>query len=298
MGFLGVVGVGRRASVLALAAALAFVAIVASSPGARAASPSLTILSPADHAVIGNGTPVIVVFVVSEFNLTAPGTGGSGPTPNRGAVEVHVDGRLTRVVDEETVSLPLPSGTYNITLRLVLANGTYLTPDVRASVAVVVTQGPAVGTPRIEIGYVEITYPTPGVVLNDDVTVSFRVTDFALVPPTSATSVPNEGHVAVFVDRVYIRSVTAFEPVPFSDLADGAHTITLQLVDNLGRPLTPDVSASTTITIVSNPVGDVPRYLLYAEFILAFAIAIVLVVHRWGRDSVASDRARIGRPKP
>ncbi len=298
MGFSRAAGTTERPATLALATAITVVAIVAFCPGVRAAGPSLTILSPANNAVIGNGTPVTVIFIVSDFNLTAPGTGGPGPTPNEGYVEVHVDGNLTGVVDQETIMLPLPSGTYNITLRLVLANGTYLTPDVRASVAVTVTQGPAVGTPRIEVSYVDITYPTPGVVLDADVTISFRVTDFALVPPAPPSYIPNEGHVAVLVDGVYNKAVTTFEPVPFSDLTDGVHTITFQLVDNLGRPLTPDASASITVEILSNPVVDISPYLLGAQFFLAFAILVVLFYPRRERGALRSARVATGRPKP
>src|SRR5207247_5705578 len=112
-----------------------------------------------DRAVIGTGASVPVIFVVSGFNLPPPGAGGPGPSPTDGHVNVYVDGVLTMAVSQETISLSLASGTYTILLRLVSDNGTALSPDVTSSISVTVTQGPAVGMPRIEISYVEIMSP-------------------------------------------------------------------------------------------------------------------------------------------
>src|SRR2546428_9562142 len=74
-----------RAAVLVLVGALLALVLGLSAPGVRAAVPALTIVSPADHAIIGNGTPVPVIFVVSDFNLTPPGTGGPSPTEGHAA---------------------------------------------------------------------------------------------------------------------------------------------------------------------------------------------------------------------
>ena len=282
-----------RAAVLVLVGALLVLVLGLSAPGVRAAGPTLTIISPADHAVIGNGTPVAVIFVVSDFNLTPPGTGG--PSPTEGHVDVYVDGLLTMATSQETIELPLASGTYAILLRLVADNGTSLNPDVTSSISVTVTQGPAVGTPRIEISYVEIIYPTPGLVLGRDVTISFRVTDFALVPPGRGEPVPNEGHVAVFLDDVYVMAVTAFRPIPFSDLVDGKHTVTVQLVNDAGRPLTLDASDSVTFQIQFAAIVDINPYLQIAQIILAVAIVFVLFYRGWGRNLLATLSGRVGR---
>src|SRR5947208_1826785 len=102
---------------------------------ARAASPpTLSIVSPANNAVIGNGSSVAVVFVASNFNLTAPGT--NPPSPNAGHVEVSVDGRLTSHVSMNAFRLSLASGPHTILLRLVMDNGTGRTPDVAEFVSV------------------------------------------------------------------------------------------------------------------------------------------------------------------
>src|SRR3989442_5024278 len=89
-----------RAGVLVLVGALLVLVLGLSAPGVRAAVPTLTILSPADHGVIGNGTPVPVIFVVSDLNLTSPGTGRQSPTQAHGAV--YVDRVLTIVTSSQS----------------------------------------------------------------------------------------------------------------------------------------------------------------------------------------------------
>jgi len=282
-----------RALVFVLAGALVALVLGLSAPGVRAAGPTLTIVSPADHAVIGNGTPVPVIFVVSDFNLTPPGTGGPGSSATEGHVNVYVDGVLSVTTSHQTIMLPLASGNYTILLRLVTDNGTDLSPDVASSISVTVTQGPAVGTPRIEISNVEIMYPTPGLVLGRDVIVSFRITDFALVSPGRGESVPNEGHVAVFLDGVYYMSVMAFRPIPFSDLVDGEHTVMIRLVDDAGRALTPDASDSVTFRIQFAAIIDINPYLTLSQIVLAGAIFVVLFFRRLRRNILATLSARI-----
>src|SRR5438128_4269754 len=284
-----------RAAGFVLAGVLVVLLLGVSAPSVRAAGPTLRIVSPADHAVIGNGTSVPVIFVVSGFNLTPPGTGGPGPSQTEGHVDVYVDGVLTMAASQETIQLSLASGTYTILLRLASDNGTALSPDVTSSISVTVTQGPASGTPHIEISYVEIMYPTPGLVLGRDVTISFRIRDFALVPPGRGEPVPNEGHVAVFLDDVYVMAVTAFRPIPFSDLVDGKHTVTVQLVDDAGRPLTLDASDSVTFQIQFAAIVDINPYLQIAQIILAVAIVFVLFYRGWGRNLLAPLSGRVRR---
>jgi len=112
-----------RTAVFVIVGALVVLLLGVSAPIVRAAGPTLTIVSPADHAVIGNGSSVPVIFVVSGFNLTPPGTGGPGPSPTEGHVDVYVDGVLTMAVSQETIDLSLASGTYTILLRLVSDTG-------------------------------------------------------------------------------------------------------------------------------------------------------------------------------
>src|SRR5437667_9052889 len=214
---------------------------IAASSGRAAPPPTLSIGSPNSNAVIGNGTPVVVVFAVTNFNLTDPGNGTS--SPDSGHVDVFVDGSLTSKASVNTIVLALPSGPHTIRLQLVMDNGSALNPDVTASVAVMVTQGPAGGTPGLSI-----FYPREGALLGTDSTISFRVTNFVVVAPGGPTGVPNDGHVRVLLDGAYYADLTDVAPLHLN-LKHGLHNVTLQLVDNAGSSLNPNVAVSLHITV-------------------------------------------------
>src|SRR5437879_12586913 len=104
-------------------------------PNVRAApAPTLSIVSPSPNAVIGNGGPVVVVFAVTNFNLTDPGSGTS--SPDSGHVNVFADDEWTPKARVNTIVLALPSGPHTIRLHQVLDNRSARTPVVHASVAV------------------------------------------------------------------------------------------------------------------------------------------------------------------
>lgn len=233
-----------NARIFALVAATVAMLVASgiSTSNARGAPPpTLFIVSPANNAVIGNGSPVAVVFAVSNFNLTEPGNGTS--SPNSGHVDVFVDGVQVATSSVNTVVLPLPSGSHTIRLRLVTDNGSALSPDVTASVAVMVTKGPAGGTPGVSI-----TYPGEGAVVGTDFTVSYRVTNFVLVPPGGPAGVPNEGHIHVLLNGAYHAEFSDYSPLHFN-LKDGPYNVTLQLVDDAHTPLSPNVVASVHFTV-------------------------------------------------
>src|SRR5438046_6791754 len=127
-----------------------------------------------------------MVFAVTNFNLTEPDAGPS--TPDSGHAAVFVDGGFAETSSTNTVVIPLPSGPHAIRLQLVMNNGSALSPDVTASVAVMVTRGPATGAPGLSIAS-----PREGALLGTDSRVSFRVTNFVLVPPRGRAGVPNAG---------------------------------------------------------------------------------------------------------
>ena len=211
-------------------------------PNVRAApAPTLSIVSPSPNEVIGNGGPVVVVFAVTNFNLTDPGSGTS--SPDSGHVNVFADDEWTSTASGNTIVLVLPSGPHTIRLQLVMDNGSALNPDVNASVAVMVTQGPSSGTPGLSI-----SYPREGALVGTDSTISFRVTNFVLVPPGGPGGVPNEGHVRVLLDRAYYADLGDVAPLHLN-LKDGPHNVTLQLVDDAGGPLNPDVRVTLHITV-------------------------------------------------
>src|SRR5438046_8362688 len=111
----------------------------------RAAGPSLSILSPVNDQVIGNGTPVIVHFAVSNFALVQPGRVGQTVNPTEGHVDMYVDGAYSRLLTTVApISVSLPSGPHGIRLHLVQSHGPPLTPDVSSSGRVLPTHGPAV----------------------------------------------------------------------------------------------------------------------------------------------------------
>src|SRR5438093_11802425 len=144
----------------------------------RAAGPSLSVLSPANDQVIGNGTAVIVRFAASNFALVQPGRVGQTVNPTEGHVDMYVDGAYSRLLTRvEPISLSLPSGPHVIRLQLVQSDGSPLAPDVSASVRVLMTRGPAVGTPTIAI-----VWPKPAAEPGHDVDVRGGVTDFSLAP--------------------------------------------------------------------------------------------------------------------
>jgi len=240
----------------------------------RAASPpALSILLPVNNAVLGNASPVPVVFTVSNFNLTEPGTGPS--SPNAGHVAVFVDGGLTMQVAVDAFRLALASGPHMILLQLVMDNGTALSPDVSQSVSVNVTQGPATGQPGISIAF-----PMEGAILGTDLYLSYRVSNFVLVPP-GRLNVTNEGHIHVIVDGSFYAEVADYQPVHLG-LPDGAHNVTLQLVDSLHRPLNPAVSASAHFTVHALVGRVIPvDYTTYFGITnLALAFAIVALMYR------------------
>src|SRR5207247_9983016 len=75
-------------------------------PNARAApGPTLSIVSPANNAIVGNGSPVAIVFAVTNFNLTEPDAGPS--TPDSGHAAVFVDGGFAQPSAPNTVVPPL-----------------------------------------------------------------------------------------------------------------------------------------------------------------------------------------------
>src|SRR3989442_14390669 len=160
-----------------------------SSSTAIAAAPSLTIVSPADGAVIANGTQVLVDFRVSNFVFVQPGRVGQVGSPNEGHANVFLDAQYVRLLTTvEPFSLSLTSGAHTVRIQLVTDNGTPLNPDVSASVRVVATHGPGGGIPPIQI-----LSPTPPETTGHGVYVSYRIENFTLVGPRGQPNAPNEG---------------------------------------------------------------------------------------------------------
>ena len=255
----------------------------------RAAGPSLSILSPANDEVIGNGTPVIVRFAVSNFALVQPGRVGQAVNPTEGHVDLYVDGAYSRLLTtDEPISLSLTSGPHMIRLQLVQSDGSPLAPDVSASVRVLTTQGPAVGTPTIAI-----VWPTPGAETGHDVYFAVVVTNFSLVDAHGQPNAPNEGHLQLVLNGV-IQEPRAYDLGFIVDMPDGDNTVTARLVNNDNTPLSPDVSTSVTFHIAGppDPIGS-EQLTGSVSGILAVILVVLLFRRRKAaaRFSNAKDRA-------
>ena len=265
-----------RVARLALCLLLGTFLLAVTSPSAGAAGPSLSILTPANDQVIGNGTPVIVSFAVANFVLVQPGRVGQVGSPTEGHVDLYVDGVYSRLLTRvEPVSLPLESGPHTIRLQLAQDNGTPLNPDVVASVRVVATQGPAVGTPTITI-----VSPKPGPTISHDLYVAVEVTNFTLVDAHGQPNAPNEGHIQLFLKGVLHQEPRAYDLGFIVDMPDGNSTITARLVNNDDTPLNPNVSASVTVRILGAADPTASEQVTAGVTLILAAILLVLLLRR------------------
>ncbi len=236
---------GRRAAGVALACLFGVLLVAVASAPVAAAAPSLTIASPVNGEVIGNGTPVIVTFAVSNFVLVQPGRVGQVISSTEGHLEVYVDGAYAQMITRVMpISLTLASGPHTIRLQLVANDGTPLVPDVSATVNVTATHGPAVGVPTIEI-----VSPVPGQRTGHDVYFAVEVSNFTLVDAHGQPNALNEGHVQFLLAGTFQQEPHAYVDAFIVDMPDGNNTVTARLVNNDNTPLNPDVSATVTIVV-------------------------------------------------
>jgi len=266
----------RRATAVALLLLLGVVGLSIANPSVAAAGPTLAISSPADGTVVGNGTPVVVDFVVSNFVLVQPGRVGEVVGPTEGHVDVFVDGGYTWMATQvEPIVLPLSSGSHTIRLQLVDDVGNALSPDVNTSVRVVTTQGPAGGVPTIRI-----VSPVPAQVTGHDVYVSVEISNFTFVDAHGQPNAPNEGHVELFLAGVLRQDLSRYDTGFMVDLPDGNNTITARLVNNDHTPLSPDVFATVTIFVKGSSVSVLYETLSGGVAVLLAAILVVLIFRR------------------
>ena len=275
-----------RAAVLGTLVLLGTFLLAITSPPTAAAGPSLSILAPANDQVVGNGTPVIVNFNVTNFVLVQPGRVGQVVSPAEGHVDLYVDGVYNRLLTRvEPVSLPLESGPHTIRLQLVQDDGTPLTPDVVASVRVVTTHGPAVGTPTITIAS-----PKPGPTIAHDLYFAVEVTNFSLVDAHGQPNAPNEGHVQLLLNGVLNQEPRAYDLGFIVDVPDGDNAVTARLVNNDNTPLNPDVSASVSVHILGAPDPTGSEQVTAGVSLILALILIALLLRR--RKAIARFSAQ------
>lgn len=284
-------GTRLRSTMVSLVLVLGAIVVSVSSPTARAATPTLTLLSPADGSVVDNGTPVIVRFLVSDFTFVQPGRVGQNVTPNEGYAKAFVDSVYTRLVTDPTpFELSLSSGPHTIRLQLVASDGTPLVPDVSASVQVVATHGPAVGVPTLKI-----VSPGANESTGHGVYVTLLISNFALVEPHGQPNAPNEGHVKLIVSTPGADNVV-MELLPHGSillvaLPDGDITITAQLVNNDGTPLNPDVSARVPIRVAASTAVTLPL-IINGGMALLLAFTLVVLILRRRNAAARNQKAR------
>ena len=275
--------VPRYSTTLALVALMSLLGVSLSSSTAIAAAPSLTIVSPADGAVIANGTPVLVDFRVSNFVFVQPGRLGQVGSPTEGHANVFLDAQYVRLLTTvEPFSLSLTSGAHTVRIQLVTDSGTPLNPDVSATVSVVATHGPGGGIPRIQI-----LSPTPLEATGHGIYVSYRIENFTLVEPRGQPNAPNEGHVQLLVESHVVMELIQYEPVLLVSLPEGDITIEARLVNNDNTPLNPDASSSVPIHVVASSAVSLPLVSNGGVALLLAFILVVLVLRR---------RKVVGRP--
>jgi len=278
----------RRSSTWVLIALITLLVVSLSSSHAAAATPSLTILSPTEGAVIANGTPVLVHFLASNFAFVQPGRVGQVGASNEGHANVFLDAQSVRLLtDAEPFWLAVTSGAHTIRIQLVADNGTPLNPDVSATVDVVATQGPAGGVPRVEI-----LSPGPLESTGHGTYVSYRIENFTLVEPRGQPNAPNEGHVQLLVGTDVVMEAIQYEPVLLVSLPEGDITITVRLVNNDNTALSPDASATVPIHVIASSSVTLP---LVSNGGIALLLAFVLIVLILRRRKAGARQSNAGR---
>ncbi len=274
-----------RSAALSLLLLFAAGALSIGSPGARAATPALTIVTPSDGSVVDNGTPVIVSFSAANFTLVQPGRVGQVVTPNEGYVNVFVDSNYVRLrTDLTPFPLALSSGAHTVRLQLVTSDGAPLSPDVSASVRITATYGPAVGSPNITI-----VSPSPYEVTGHGLYLTLLVANFALVEPRGQPNAPNEGHVQILVFESIVMELLPHGSVLLVALPDGDITITARLVNNDGSPLNPDAAATVPIHVTASSAVSLPLVFNSGMALLEAFTLVVLILRRRTRE--ARDRS-------
>jgi len=162
-----------------------------------------------------------------------------------------------------------------IRLQLVQDNGTPLSPDVSASVRVVATHGPAVGTPTITI-----VSPKPGPTISHDLYFAIEVANFTLVDATGQPNAPNEGHIQLLLNGVLHQEPRAYDLGFIVDMPDGNNTVVARLVNNDDTPLNPDVSASVTVRILGAADPIASEQVTAGVTLILTAILLVLLLRR------------------
>jgi len=244
-------------------------------------APGLLILSPAG-ALNPNSTvspSFVVSFTLVNFELAEPGIPGMVNKPNQGHIHVFLDDTYYALwINENPIPFSnLSSGNHTIKLQLVNNDHSVLNPDVSKTIAISVTEAPS-GQPSLRI-------LSPAGALNTDTNVatsfkvSFIVNNFTFADPVGQPNALNTGHIHVFIDEKYYVLWTSTLPIPFDSMAQGQHTIKLQLVTNRHSPLNPDVSTTITVNVQAplQPLADLVN-MVYQLSLANIGVSVLLLI--------------------
>jgi hypothetical protein len=119
--------------------------------------------------------------------------------------------------------------------------------------------------------------------VNPSFTLSFLVSNFTIVQPGTSTDVnttirgsPNEGHIDVFVDGVYVTIWANANGIPLS-LAGGTHSIRLDLVNDLRQEFSPGINATTTVKVINALQTDVSGIQSNASNAMTYSLGALVV---------------------
>ncbi len=120
-------------------------------------------------------------------------------------------------------------------------------------------------TPAVKI----LSPPNGAAVAGGNVTVTVQVTNFNVVDKQGQASVPGEGHLHFYLDVIPIPSIPGQPAIPpnanatwahvsgttytFTNVPQGIHTFSVQLVNNDHTPVIPEVIDNITITVTRTP---------------------------------------------
>lgn len=240
-------------------------------------APAIKITAPSGNIVpqIGN-----VTVTVEVTNFTLVDKLGKDNVPGEGHIHYFLDVDPPTAPDKPAVTAAgtyaataatsytwtnVSGGPHKFSVELVNNNHTPLVPPVVASVQVTVL--PEIGPPSLVI-----TAPKDGAqVPAGNVVVSVQTSNFNIVDKLGKENVSHEGHLHYFMDveapttagkpavtAAGTYAATANTSYTWTNVAAGAHTFSVELVNNDHTPLEPPVVAKVAVTVTAAPATPTP----------------------------------------
>ncbi|MFN7144899.1 MAG: hypothetical protein ACK4YP_14075, partial [Myxococcota bacterium] len=199
----------------------------------------IEITGPVDGSGSYNGA-FDLTWTVDNFTLD-PGAIGGSPETGRGHVHVYVDGQLLAETAEEEATIDgLATGDHEVVVRLAGNDHAEIAANDSLSLFV---QRPTI----------ELISPADGAVLAASSTpLVFNVEDFVLSPSIGGEDVFGEGHFRILVDGELRDWGSDPLTAMATGMAEGRHSIKVELVKNDGTAFDPPVVAEANVEV---PIG-------------------------------------------